>query len=397
MYPQHLGQQVPQYSADHVRFFNLMLEMDRIRYTIDPILESVCANIEFAYKSPAKIDFISAAPSKSVELANCVQYDEICVRLLHLESDQDFFLTMESRLARTLLSRLLASSLVDESPHLLFSSTEKGIFNFILARLLGEMKKALQERMPNLKILGIFHAVDHVIKDFTVAHHGACNFVLNFAADHYHVVLFCPRPMLELGFTRAIKTPTLYARAGHIKHNLSFIVYKLKISAQMLQNLAFGDLIIFDHATLTLNKNKLEGNLCARWADFTVPGHLSSDDNSYCFVFKDSLNTNPQDDNMEEIEITGAKSIIAKNQLASLARNLRISVSIELSRVPLSLQELCELKPGEIVNLHRKLEDPLEIVVEGKVIGFCTPVQIDGRLGIKILNIDGNHEAHDEN
>ena len=68
---------------------------------------------------------------------------------------------MESRLARTFLARLLASSLIDDSPHLLFSSTEKGIFNFILARLLGEIKKSLQERMPSLKILGIFHAVDH--------------------------------------------------------------------------------------------------------------------------------------------------------------------------------------------------------------------------------------------
>ena len=77
MNPLTLGQGAPQYSADQVRFFNLMLEMDRIRYTIDPIVESVCTNIKFAYKSPAKIDFISAAPSKSPELAHCVQHDEI--------------------------------------------------------------------------------------------------------------------------------------------------------------------------------------------------------------------------------------------------------------------------------------------------------------------------------
>jgi flagellar motor switch/type III secretory pathway protein FliN len=396
-----LGQGAPHFSADHVRFFNLMLEMDRIRYTIDPIIDSVSSNIEFAYKSPAKIDFISAIPSKNPLLAHCVQLNEICVRLFHLDSGQDFFLIMESRLARTFLSRLLANSLVDDSPHLLFSSTEKGIFNFILARLLGEMKKSLQERMPNLKILGIFHAVDHVIKDFTVANHGACNFVVNFAADQYHVVLFCPTQMLELGFTRAINKDNLLARGGHIKHNLSFVLHRLHMPVTALNILSFGDLILFDHSSLSYKKNYLTGRLQAMWSDFFINGNLEVKDNYYNFVTTSNLTTNVAGTPMDTIEVTGAETTLDQSQLASLARNLRVQVNVELSRLPMSLQELCDLKPGEIVNLHRKLDDPLELVVDGKIIGFCTPVQIDGRLGVKILSIEGTahnvSEIHDEN
>ena len=381
-----LGQGAPQYSADQVHFFNLMLEMDRIRYTIDPIAEAVCTNIEFAYKSPAKIDFISAAPSKNPELAHCVQHDEICIRLFHIESGQDFFLTMESRLARTFLARLLASSLLDDSPHLLFSSTEKGIFNFILARLLGEMKKLLQERMPSLKILGVFHAVDHVIKNFTVANHGACNFLVNFAADQYHVVLFCPTPILELGFTRALSHKNLVIRAGHIKHNLSFVIIRLRIPMIAFTCLTYGDVIIFDHASVSLEKNYLMGQINATWENFFLTGKLALKQDTYNLILTSKLKPNGKEA-MEEIQITGANNPTT-SPLPDLAKNLRVLVNVELSRIPMSLSELCELKTGEILNLHRKLSDPLELVVEGKVIGFCTPVQIDGKLGIKILSID---------
>ena len=395
MNPIILGHGAPHYSADQVRFFNLMLEMDRIRYTIDPIVDSVCTNIEFAYKSPAKIDFISAAPSKYPKLAHCVQHDEICVRLFHLESGQDFFLTMESRLARTFLARLLASKLIDDSPHLLFSSTEKGIFNFILARLLGEIKKSLHDRMPSLKILGIFHAVDHVIKEFTVAHHGACNFLVNFAADQYHVVLFCPTQMLELGFTRKINKNNLMARCGHIRNNLSFTIYRLRMSMLTLLDLCFGDVIIFDHAALSLNKDQLEGEIYGSWSELSLRGNLRLEKNYYQFVIKHKLIHREEKEFMEEIEITGSQKTIVDSHLANLAKNLRVLVSVELSRIPMTLEELCELKTGEIINLHRKIDDPLELVVEGKVIGHCTPVQIDNRLGIKILSIDSSKDPAD--
>ena len=98
---------------------------------------------------------------------------------------------------------------------------------------------------------------------------------------------------------------------------------------------------------------------------------------------------------MEEIEITGSQKTIVDSHLANLAKNLRVLVSVELSRIPMTLEELCELKTGEIINLHRKIDDPLELVVEGKVIGHCTPVQIDNRLGIKILSIDSSKDPAD--
>ena len=78
-----------------------------------------------------------------------------------------------------------------------------------------------------------------------------------------------------------------------------------------------------------------------------------------------------------------------QSQLANLAKNIRVPLSIELSRIPMTLKEICAIKEGEIIDLHRKIDDPLELVVEGKVIGYCQPVQIEGRLGIRVLEVVG--------
>ena len=61
----------------------------------------------------------------------------------------------------------------------------------------------------------------------------------------------------------------------------------------------------------------------------------------------------------------------------------------------MSLKDLCALETNQNVDLHRKIHDPLKSVVEGKVIGHCTPVQIDNRLGIKILSIDSSTDSSD--
>ena len=80
----------------------------------------------------------------------------------------------------------------------------------------------------------------------------------------------------------------------------------------------------------------------------------------------------------------------SNNPLRELTENIRVPMSIELSRLPMSLKEISDLRPGQVIDLHRKIGDSLEIVIENKVIGFCVPVQIDGRLGIKVLSIDGS-------
>jgi flagellar motor switch protein FliN len=88
---------------------------------------------------------------------------------------------------------------------------------------------------------------------------------------------------------------------------------------------------------------------------------------------------------MEELDITKEQNTI-KDQKFFL-ENMRVNIGIEIGRLPMTLKEICTLKEGQILDLHRSIDEPLEMVVEDKTIGYCQPVNIEGKLGIRIIKM----------
>lgn len=395
--PKFIGDHAEQLQKDHVFFANLNLDRARLNQQLAPIIEHICHRIELSYKSPAKVAFLGAYAFTKERLSESIQFDDVCIKLLHVESGLDLYVTLRARLARTLLIRLLSSTLIDDSHGLLFSSTEKGIFSFVVARLLFDLKNALLENMPDLKLVGIYHCQDDLLQDADISGFGIYNFSCTFAADIYPVTIALPHQVFKTPQKPEFDGKNLFARSGHLKRPAIFTLKTLSIAQGTLHNLSFGDLIIFDHASLTFSHGALSGPIHVKWHDQIIRGTLSCHDEIYRLSFErfDFFSTT-ENGNMEELDIRSDTETVAFDEsvsnktLINLSKNIRVQLSIELSRLPMTLKELCEIKEGEIINLHRKIEDPLEMVVEGKVIGYCQPVQIDGRLGIRVLSIDSD-------
>jgi flagellar motor switch/type III secretory pathway protein FliN len=390
--PITIADKAPHYQEESLPLLNLMLDTDRVKFIFDPITESISKNIEFSFKTPAKIEFLSTIPIKFDHISQVMQFDDICIRLYHTDTAKDFFFTFPTAFPRSMLMRLLSPSIIDESPNTLFSSTEKGLFSFIMARLLAEIKKILGETMPNLKFLGIFNSADEAIRDFQISRYGACNFKLSFLSNDYFVIVFYPIEMLAIEFDPPNRKSHLFARCGHISGQMLFKLIRLNMTAAALMGLCPGDLILFDNAKQSLDDGVLNGKIHASWNGINLIGKLEHNGTRLGFLFEQS-DQKSEDCEMEQVEISGTNELpMSETKIGQLAKNLRVELSIEISRIPMTLKEVCELRPGEIIDLHRKLEDPLEIVLEKKVIGYCTPIQIDGRLGIKILSIEQEKE-----
>ena len=352
----------------------------------------IANNIEVSYKSPAKIDFCSTTLPVGRTIFEAIQFDDICIKLLHLNSGRVFFIIVDAGLARSLLTRLIASSLIEDVPGLLFSSTEKGIFSFIIARLIVEMTKTLGDKMPSLKILGIFHSHEEVIKDCSLKDYVAHHFILNFLANRHPVTLLTSHQSMSTTSNETFNASSLLLRCGHIARELSFIVYRLSVTHRILQKIGCGDMIMFDRNFLSWSNQKLAGPMSAFWGDCHLSGTLFSPGPNYCFQYIQQEKR--ETTSMKALEIISddfsPSERDSNNPLRELTENIRVPMSIELSRLPMSLKEISDLRPGQVIDLHRKIGDSLEIVIENKVIGFCVPVQIDGRLGIKVLSIDGS-------
>src|SRR5258706_4377895 len=67
--------------------------------------------------------------------------------------------------------------------------------------------------------------------------------------------------------------------------------------------------------------------------------------------------------------------------------HIPISICVELSRTHLSLKELGALKNGDVLELNKRPNEPIDLVVSGKVIGKGELVDVDGELGVRICSL----------
>lgn len=389
-----IGDDAPHLKSDQVFFNNLNLDVDWLKRGLVPITEKICHRIEFTYKSPAKISFLNATISSKNKLIDCMQFDDLCLKFWHIDSGLDIFLTLSARLARTLLIRLLASSLIDESNSLPFSATEKGIFSFIIARLLFDLKNALVEKMPSVKLVGIYHYHDEAIADADIIDFGSYNFSFTFAADIYPITIAIPKKFFNNFSLQNENANKIFPFAGHIKKPFIFTLRTLRLHRLALASLNIGDLIIFDNDDAKLTEQGLCGLIESRWGEFCFRGEIQPQDRKLIYVLYNTMSSLTKEGFMEELEISSAMDTdlneIEKKKsekLADLAKNIRVALSIEVSRLPMTLKEVIQLREGEIIDLHRKIDDHLAMVIENKVIGYCQPVQIDSRLGIRITKL----------
>jgi type III secretion system YscQ/HrcQ family protein len=70
--------------------------------------------------------------------------------------------------------------------------------------------------------------------------------------------------------------------------------------------------------------------------------------------------------------------------------DLPVRLVFELGRVELSLGELQRLAPGALVPLARLVDEPVDIMANGRRLGRGTLVQIGDSLGVRIVSFAGN-------
>lgn len=64
--------------------------------------------------------------------------------------------------------------------------------------------------------------------------------------------------------------------------------------------------------------------------------------------------------------------------------DIELPLSIRFGRVQLPLAEVLELHDGAILNLDARVDDPVEVVVNGKVLAFGRLSAVDGHYAVEI-------------
>ena len=67
-------------------------------------------------------------------------------------------------------------------------------------------------------------------------------------------------------------------------------------------------------------------------------------------------------------------------------QDTRIDLEVELDRRVMSLRELLQLEPGGLLRMTRSAGENIDILVDGRVIGFGEIVIIEDAMGIRVTD-----------
>lgn len=81
----------------------------------------------------------------------------------------------------------------------------------------------------------------------------------------------------------------------------------------------------------------------------------------------------------------------APMQAAPLLMGVKLPVRVLLGRTELPLREIAQLGNGAVVELDCSPDDPVEIVVNGRIIAHGEVVVVAGNYGVRITKIASGH------
>lgn len=88
------------------------------------------------------------------------------------------------------------------------------------------------------------------------------------------------------------------------------------------------------------------------------------------------------------------RSNAPENQYRRSIYGLPVNVVVSIGRKQLSIAELLKLKPDTIIPLTAKIEDPIELLVEDRLIALGELIELeDGAIGLRLTQIEEKEDG----
>jgi flagellar motor switch protein FliN/FliY len=82
-----------------------------------------------------------------------------------------------------------------------------------------------------------------------------------------------------------------------------------------------------------------------------------------------------------------SKEATAEQVNLDLVMDVELGVTLRFGQRQLTLREVLELTTGSVIELDRQVEEPVELLLEGKVIAKGEAVVIDGNYGLRVTEV----------
>ena len=75
-----------------------------------------------------------------------------------------------------------------------------------------------------------------------------------------------------------------------------------------------------------------------------------------------------------------------------MLKDIDVAVTVELGSSSMRLRDICALGEGQVIMLDRLVDEPLDLLVNGKVVARGEVVAEANRFGLRIIELAGGEE-----
>jgi flagellar motor switch protein FliN/FliY len=91
-----------------------------------------------------------------------------------------------------------------------------------------------------------------------------------------------------------------------------------------------------------------------------------------------------------------SRPLSGPSQAAPLLMGVKLPIRVLLGRTQLCLRDIAQLGNGAVVELDCSPDDPVEIIVNGRVIAHGEVVVVEGNYGVRITKIGSRNEDQEK-
>ncbi len=313
------------------------------------------------------------------------------------------FVEVELSIAHVMVDLLLggAGDVVALRP---LTEIEEGVLTFVLVEALRALSPYVQAGLPRLKLESLVHGLDEVLPG-VVAERQVVALQLRLAVGGRsgYVRLYLPESVAALAvppLQGPERKAQLTARArAHMGARLKGVTGEVRIEiggfqleSGDFQRLKQGDVIKLDEG-LNFRPDKGQPGPAKFRLGLGRAGHVELNTQVHQGRYHGMITAIVGGDDMhratEKVGPGGepVEQQQPKSEGAELLGDIPMQITIELGRMHLSAEEIVGLHVGQVLDLKRPPNEPVQLSVKDRVVARGELVEVEGQIGVRILSL----------
>lgn len=167
----------------------------------------------------------------------------------------------------------------------------------------------------------------------------------------------------------------------------------LDLDESDLGSLEIGDIVLLENPKISKTSLGLEGEVFLKIGSAQNGGVravlVNEGDQSRLRVEQIVIQEQPLEAEMSDEQEETSEDQDNLPETEGLLRDVAAPVVVELGRIKMNVSQVARLRAGQVLRLPRGANDPVDLVVHGKLFARGELIEVDGELGVRLMQIVG--------